>query len=257
MRRLGQLMPPMRGLLPLVALLLVWEIAQTGLSPNLPKPSTWWTAIVDLSARGSLWSALGETLWTFLVGLSAGCILGFGFGLLIGTNIVVRQWSSMLLEYLRALPPPVVIPIAVLIAGYTPSMKISVIAITASWPVLLNTVSGVANIGSRLFDVARGVRMSWAESLVKIVVPATIPDFLLGVRVAMAIGIVTTLLVEMFTGLPGIGVLLMLAQRAYDSAQVFGLLAIVGILTFLLSLIFAIVEGLVLSRWPPRDGAIR
>jgi ABC-type nitrate/sulfonate/bicarbonate transport system permease component len=89
------------------------------------------------------------------------------------------------------------------------------------------------------------------------VIPATIPDFLLGVRVAISIAIITTLLVEMFTGLPGIGVLMMLGQRAYDSAQVFGLLAIVGVLAFLLGLIFAILEGVVLRRWPPRHGALR
>jgi ABC-type nitrate/sulfonate/bicarbonate transport system permease component len=255
-RQFANFIPPARGLLPLVALLVLWEVAQRGLSPNFPRPSLWWTALVNLAANGMLRPAVEATLWTFVAGLSAGCIAGFGLGLIIGTSVVVREWSGMLLEFLRALPPPVTIPIAVLIAGYTPSMKITVIAITASWPVLLNTVAGVANIRSLLFDVARSLRFSRAESLWTIVIPATIPDFLLGVRVAISIAIITTLLVEMFTGLPGIGVLMMLGQRSYDSAQVFGLLAIVGALAYLLGLIFAILEGVVLRRWPPRHGAL-
>lgn len=256
MRRLAQNLPSARGLFPLALLLVLWEILQ-GPSATFPRPSIWWMAVVNLAATGALWPGVQATLWTFVSGLFIGCILGFGLGILIGTNTAVRQWSSMLLEYLRALPPPVIIPIAVLIAGYSPSMKIAVIAITASWPILLNTITGVANIRSLLFDVARSLRMSRIEMLRKIVVPATIPDFLLGVRVALSIAIVTTLLVEMFTGLPGIGVLMILGQRSYDSAQVFGLLAIIGVMAFLLSLIFATIEGVVLRRWPPRHGAVR
>jgi ABC-type nitrate/sulfonate/bicarbonate transport system permease component len=257
MRRLTAFMPSPWGFAPLVIGLLVWQIAQQGPSPNFPRPSLWWTAIVQLAQSGALRPAVEATLWTFVAGLALGCIAGFALGLLIGTSVTVRQWSSMLLEFLRALPPPVTIPIAVLIAGYSPGMKVAVIAITASWPVLLNTITGVANIRSLLFDVARSLRLSRAESMWKIVIPATIPDFLIGVRLALSIAIITTLLVEMFTGVPGIGVLMTLAQRAYDSAQVFGLLAIVGVLAFLLGLIFAIVEGVVLRRWPPRHGALR
>ncbi len=253
-RRLGRSLPPARGLAPLIVLLVLWEVVQQGSSPDFPRPSLWWVAMASLAGKGVLWPAVLATMWTFILGLSLGCVAGFILGLLIGTSVAVREWTHLLLEFLRALPPPVTIPIAVLIAGYSPSMKIAVIAITASWPVLLNTVAGVANIRSLLFDVARALRLTRLQSLWMIVIPATIPDFLLGVRVAISIAIVTTLLVEMFTGLPGIGVLMILGQRGYDSAQVFGLLAIIGVLAFGLSLIFAVVENAVLRRWPPRHG---
>ncbi len=256
MRRMLQTLPPARGLIPLVILLLAWQAFQ-GPSPNFPRPSTWWVSVIHLSATGSLWPAIQSTLWTFVAGFAISCVVGFGLGILIGTNVAAREWSGMLLEYFRALPPPVTIPIAVLIAGYSPSMKIAVIAITASWPVLLNTITGVASIHNLLFDVGRSLRMSRPKMLWTIVIPATIPDFLLGVRVALSLAIVTTLLVEMFTGLPGIGYLMMLGQRSYDSAEVFGLLAIIGVMAFMLSLIFVAVEGAVLRRWPPRHGAAR
>lgn len=254
MRRMTNLLPPLRGLLPLAVLLLAWQILQ-GPSVDLPPPSAWWFAVLAVAGKGALWPALAATLWTYLAGLTLGCLLGFGLGILIGTNRPLREWLSMLLEFLRALPPPVIIPVAVLIGGYSPSMKVGVIAITASWPILLNTVTGAINVQGLLLEVARALRMSRIEMLWTIVIPATIPDFLIGMRIAMSVAIVTTLLVEMFTGLPGIGVLMMLAQRSYDSAQVFGLLAIVGILAFGLSLLFAIIESLILRRWPPRHGA--
>ena len=69
---------------------------------------------------------------------------------------------------------------------------------------------------------------------------------------AVSLAIVITLLVEIFTALPGIGVLMVQGQRNYNSAQVFGLLALVSVLAYALTLMFAVIEGVVSSRWPPR-----
>ena len=136
-------------------------------------------------------------------------------------------------------------------------MKIAVIAITTIWPVLLNTIVGVAQIQSLTLDVARSLRMPWGVILVKVVVPATIPAFLLGVRIAVPLGIIITLVIEMFTGLPGVGRLMILAQRNFNSAEVFGLLSLVGLLGFALNLLFTVAEEMILSRWPPRITARR
>jgi ABC-type nitrate/sulfonate/bicarbonate transport system permease component len=255
MRRFGALLPPARGLLPLVLVLVVWQLVQSGPSPHFPAPSSWWGAVHVLARNGSLGPAVAATLWTFLAGLAAAAAIGFGLGLLIGTVEPARRWSGLLLEYFRALPPPVLVPIAVLMLGYSPSMKIAVIAFTGLWPVLLNTVSGVAQIRGMLADVARSLRLTGAETLWKIVIPATIPSFLLGVRVAIPHAIIITLVVEMFTGLAGIGGLMIAAERNFNSAAVYGLLVLVGLLGLLLNLLFTLAEGIVLRRWPPRWSA--
>ena len=78
------------------------------------------------------------------------------------------------------------------------------------------------------------------------------PGFLLGVRVAIPLAIIVTLLVEMLTLLPGIGSLIVRAQREYQSAQVYGLLVLIGMLGFLLNNGFVLIEGFVLRHWPPR-----
>lgn len=254
LRRISGMLPPPIGLLPLVVALVVWQVVAAQDSPNFPPPSTWWKAIHDLMADGSLGPAVAATLKNFAAGLALACVIGFALGLLIGVMAGVRRWTGMLLEYLRALPPPVVVPIAILMLGFSPSMQIGVIAFTTAWPILLNTVSGVAAIRGLLIDVGCSLRMPWGVRMVKIVIPATLPSFLLGVRVAVSLAIVITLLVEMFTGMPGIGLLMVSGQRNYNSAQVFGLLAVVGLLAFCLTLCFSLVEGAVLSRWPPRRG---
>jgi ABC-type nitrate/sulfonate/bicarbonate transport system permease component len=251
-RRLAQL-PPAAGLLPLAVALLAWELLATGRSPHFPPPSAWGKAIAALGANGLLMPALAATLVTLLASLAIASAFGFLLGLLIGTLTGLRNWSGMLLEYLRAIPPPVLIPVAVLMLGYSPAMKIVVIAFASIWPVLLNTSSGVAQIRGMLLDVARSLRLSWTETLVKVVVPATIPSFLLGVRVAVPHAVIITLVVEMFTGLTGIGGLMIGAQRNFNSAAVYGLLVVVGCIGLILNLLFAAMEGAILRRWPPRQ----
>jgi ABC-type nitrate/sulfonate/bicarbonate transport system permease component len=246
--------PPLRGLLPLALLLIAWQVLQQGPSPSFPAPAAWWVAGHQLAVRGVLAPAVLSTLWTFFIGLALAGLLGFVLGLLIATVGAARRWTAFLLEYLRALPPPVMVPIAVLILGYSSTMKISVVVITAFWPVLLNTIAGVTTVQGLLMDVGRSLRMPWHARLLKIVIPATVPSLLLGLRIALPLAIVITLLVEMLTGLPGIGRLMIAGQRNFNSPQVFALLVVVGVLGFALNLIFVVVESAVLRRWPPRVG---
>jgi ABC-type nitrate/sulfonate/bicarbonate transport system permease component len=249
---MSRLLPAWRGLAPLALGLALWQWLVPANAPNFPPPSVWWVAVEQLARNGLLLPAVFETLWTFLAGLGLAIVGGFALGVLIGTVRQVRDWTALLLEFLRALPPPVVVPIAVLMMGFAPAMKLTVIAVTAAWPILLNTVAGVSAVPPLLSDVGRSMRMPWHERVLRIVVPATVPALLVGVRVAVALAIVITLLIEIFTALPGIGVLMVQGQRNYNSAQVFGLLAVVGVLAWVLTIAFALVEGVVLSRWPPR-----
>jgi len=80
-----------------------------------------------------------------------------------------------------------------------------------------------------------------------------VPDFLIGVRVAIPLAIIITLLVEMMTGLPGIGSMIVTSQRQFRSAEVYGLLVLVGLLGFLINIGFNAVERRILRRWPPLE----
>ena len=86
--------------------------------------------------------------------------------------------------------------------------------------------------------------------MIKIVIPATIPSLLLGVRVALPHTVIITLVVEMFTGAVGLGGLMIMAERNFNAAAVFGLLVVVGLLGFGLSALFNILQRAILKRWP-------
>jgi ABC-type nitrate/sulfonate/bicarbonate transport system permease component len=252
MHRFLKELPPKSGFIPLLAALLLWQLLAVGPSPNFPPPLRWVTAIYQLAQDGPLLAALSDTLVTFLIGLAAAALLGFVLGLLIGTSKYVRNGTSWVLEFLRATPPPVLVPIAVLVIGYTSLMKVFIIAIAALWPILLNTVSGVGQIGPVTMDVSRALRLSWSAQMFKIIIPASIPSFLIGMRSAVPLAIIITLLVEMLTGIPGLGFMMISSQRNFNSPQVFGLLVLVGLVGFLLNYAFSVIESAVLRRWPPR-----
>ncbi len=252
LQRLRTSLPPLRGLLPLVLLLLVWQWLQSGPSPYFPAPSQWWSAAVRLFERDHLLAAFGATTWSFLVGLAGAVVLGTLIGVLIGASARAARALGPLLEFLRAVPPPAVVPVAALLMGYASSMKLTVIVLSALWPILLNTASAVQQIDPLLMDVARSFRLGPLERIRRIILPSIVPSLLLGIRVAIPLAIVVALLVEMLTSLPGIGALMIRSQRNFQSSEVYALLVLVGLFGFVVNDIFAIIESIILRRWPPR-----
>jgi ABC-type nitrate/sulfonate/bicarbonate transport system permease component len=245
-------LPALRGLLPLVLLLAAWQALGPHGSPYFPPPSTWWTGVATLARAGRLMPALSSTLLTFVLAIAIACILGGATGILIGRSAAARRALGPLLEFCRGLPPPVIVPVAVLVLGYVEGLKLVIVVSVAVWPILLNTAAATGALSELLGDVTRTLRLGRLATLRKIVVPAAIPAFLVGVRGAVPLAIIITLLVEMITSLPGIGSLIVLSQRQFRSAEVYGLLVLVGLLGFALNNLFVVIEGLVLRRWPPR-----
>jgi ABC-type nitrate/sulfonate/bicarbonate transport system permease component len=245
-------LPSARGLLPLVVLLGAWQILQTGNSPYFPPPSDWWNGLVLLAKSGRLYPALSATTVTLLLGLAVAVVIGAGGGLIIGVSPRFGRAVGPLLEFLRAIPPPAVVPVAILFMGYDERMKLTVVVLAAIWPVLLNTSSAAERIHPLLLDVARSFRLSALDRMRLIVLPSVVPAILLGIRVALPVAIVVTLLVEILTSVEGIGALMIGAQRNFQSPQVYGLLVLIGLFGLCVNNMFAVFEAVLLRRWPPK-----
>jgi ABC-type nitrate/sulfonate/bicarbonate transport system permease component len=252
LRMVRDTLPPGRGLLPLLLLLVVWQFLQSGPSPYFPAPSQWWTAAGNLFNREHLVLAFAATTLTFLEGLALAIILGAVLGVLVGVSERAARALDPMLEFMRAIPPPVMVPVAALLIGYNGTMKLTVIVLSALWPILLNTTSAVRQIDPLLIDVARSFRLSTAQRIRRVIFPAVVPALLIGIRIAIPLAIVVTLLVEMLTSLPGIGAVMIRSQRNFQSSEVYALLVLVGLFGFVVNDLFAIIEGVIMRRWPPR-----
>ena len=86
--------------------------------------------------------------------------------------------------------------------------------------------------------------------------PSIVPALMLGIRVAIPLAIVVTLLVEMLTSLPGMGALMIRSQRNFQSSEGYALLVLVGLFGLVINNAFLVIEGIVLRRWPPRTMSI-
>jgi ABC-type nitrate/sulfonate/bicarbonate transport system permease component len=245
-------LPAARGLLPLLLLLLLWQMLQPGPSPYFPGPARWWTATVGLYERERLLSAFASTTWSFLEGLALAVVAGAVIGVTVGASKRAARALQPLLEFMRAIPPPVTVPVAALLIGYNETMKLTVVVLSALWPILLNATSAVRQIDPLLLDVARTFRLSPAARLTRIILPAIVPSILIGIRIAIPLAIVVTLLVEMLTSLPGIGALMIRSQRNFQSSEVYALLVMIGLFGFVVNDVFAVVEAFIMRRWPPR-----
>jgi ABC-type nitrate/sulfonate/bicarbonate transport system permease component len=102
-------------------------------------------------------------------------------------------------------------------------------------------------------DVARSFRLGALERIRRVILPAIVPSLLLGIRIAIPLAIVVTLLVEMLTSLPGIGAVMIRSQRNFQSSEVYALLVLIGLFGFVVNDLFAVVEGAIMRRWPPRS----
>lgn len=247
-------LPPGIGFLPLVLGLLIWQLVMAGTdSPFFPPPSEWFRAIVDDHG----WAVLRElaaTLQTWVIGLGIASVVGSIVGVIIGFSTLLYRMTSPLIEFLRVLPSPVVLPIAALAFGQGEKTQIFLVAFASVWPVLLNTVVAAKGVEPVLREVAQTLGLSRRQEIRKIILPHTVPSIVIGIRVAAPIALILTILAEMLSPNEGIGALLNRAQVAYHADEAFGLLVVVGIFGYALNSAINHGEALILRRWPSRGG---
>ena len=244
-------LPPLRGLLPLVIGLVLWELLQRQPSPYFPRPSLWWDAVVVLWDTDLLVPAVLATLRTFAYALVLATVVGTLIGTLVGRSRLADKLLGPLFEFCRVLPPAAIVPLAVLFAGYTENMKLTVVVFAAIWPVLLQVRSAARSMEEVRLEMGRSLQLSRLRSAQKILFPSLLPAILLGVRVAAPSVLIIVLLVEIITQVPGLGGLIITAQRNFLSAQVYGLVVIAGVLGLLVNSLVSLLEGVAL-RYMPR-----
>ena len=239
---------PVRGLIPLVAALALWQLLGDPSSPYFPPPSKWYTATVPLLENGLLLPALGWTTLTFVVGLGLATLVGSTLGVLVGASRAADRALGPSLEFLRILPAASLVPVAALILGYTMQMKLAVVILPATWPILLSCRAARRALSAVLMDVPRTLGLSRRERYSKVVLPAMARAVLLGIRVSAPLALIITILVEIVTRINGLGALLGAAQVNFLSGQVYGLLVIAGLLGYLVNLLVTNLEGVVSAR---------
>ncbi len=221
------------GLVVAAALLLAWEGAvRTGAVSfdALPAPSAVVGAARDLMATGELPVAVVHTLRVTVTGWVAASVIGVGLGTPLGRNATVHRWSMTSFEAAKAVPPITLVPAALLLFGFSLWMELSLVVFAGVWPVLINTVGGIHQVPTELLDVARTAGLGRWSTIRLVVLPAALPEIIVGLRLSLSLCLVLAVIAEMLGNPAGIGNALILAQQGLRPADMFVYVTAAGLL---------------------------
>ncbi len=229
-------------------LVAVWWFASSG-STDVYRPplSRILVAFRETWFGRRLLDDVAPSLARLAVGYAVALAVGVGLGLVLGSSRPLRALTEPVLEFLRAIPPPVLVPIVMLVAGIGDLMKVLVIVSGCLWPVLLNTVEGVRAVDETLADTCRVYRVGGALRLRHLVLRAASPQIVTGARQALSIGIILMVISEMFAASSGLGFTVVQFQRGFAIPEMWSGVLLLGLLGVVLSLGFRVVEARVLG----------
>ena len=232
-----------------IALLAVWWVASANsTSYYLPPLSKILSTFDDVWFSSRFADDVVPSLLRLLGGFTVALVLGVALGILVGSSRAVRAFCEPVLEFLRAVPPPVLVPVLMLFAGIGDTMKVLVIVSGCVWPILLNTVEGVRAVDEVLTQTCECYRIGGRARLTTLVLRSASPQIMAGVRQALPIGIILMVISEMFAASNGLGFTIIQFQRTFNVTEMWTGILLLGILGFLLSLVVRIVDRRVL-RW--------
>lgn len=242
-RSLGHLLA-----LPVLLVGAWWLWARTSTSFWVPDPTQLVQVFADVWISERLVDDVLPSLGRLLLGLGIAVVLGVSLGLIIGSSTVVRRLCEPVLEFLRAIPPPIIVPVLIIIVGVDSTMHVTVIALGCLWPILLNTIEGVRAIDEVVHRTATAFGITGPHRLVRITLPAAAPFCITGARQALSLGLILMVISEMFAASSGIGFTIVQFQRSFAVPEMWSGIFLLGLIGILLAAVFGQVERRVL-RW--------
>lgn len=234
--------------LPAIIVAAWWAATLGAHSPFVPKPTDLVTDLFRVWLGSAFFDDVVPSLSRLLLGLAISVVLGITLGILIGSWKWVRWLLEPALEFLRAAPPTVLIPVLLLVIGINDTMKVTIIVLGCLWPILLNTISGVRSIDSVLAESARIYGITGWARLRHLVLPGASPQIMTGVRQSLSVGLILMIVSEMFATTDGIGFAIVGFQNSVSMPEMWSGILLLGIIGIVLSVIFSQVQKRVL-RW--------
>jgi ABC-type nitrate/sulfonate/bicarbonate transport system permease component len=234
------------GVVLIIVLLGLWEIVtDTKLvhSPSLPPVSAILVDWLRLIVNGTLIAQLGPSLVRIAVGYVAAVIVGVAIGLAMGYYRIAYNLLEPLTELLRPIPSPAYIPLAIIFLGLGDEMKFFVVFFACIFPVLLNTYSGVSAIDPVQLNTGRTFRLTRAQTVRKIVLPAALPSILTGMRISVGLSLIVVVIAEMVASNTGIGAFILNAQRFFNVTDMYAGIFTLALLGYGLNALFLRAEA--------------
>jgi NitT/TauT family transport system permease protein len=230
-----ELLHDRRLIYPLVMLasVIVWQVVSDLTMPIIVPPPAevaraFWKSLLD----GRLVESVAISYFRILAGWSIGCALAVPLGLLAGRNRMVRMMLEPYVEFFRFIPPIAFITLFMIWFGLGETAKIMLIVYTTLFVTFLNTMAGAMAVDREKIRAAQCMGASDAQIFRHVVVPATVPHIITGVRLAMGNAFMTVIAAEFIAAEAGIGHMIFASRLFAQTEFVFLGIIVLGVMGF-------------------------
>lgn len=235
----------------IAAFLAVWELApRIGLVDKvfLPPFSEVVTAWLTIAGNGQLWEHVSASLSRALAGLAVAIVASIPLGIAIAWYRPVAEFLNPLLELFRNTAALALLPVFILILGIGETSKVALVIYASSFPILLNTISGVRTVDPLLIKSARSLGLSPIRLFQKVILPAAVPTIFTGLRMAAASSILVLIAAEMVGAKAGLGYLITASQLNFQIPNMYAGIVTIALVGVVFNGILVAIEGR-LSGW--------
>lgn len=230
-----------------LVLVLWWVLSANSTSTFFPPLKNILTQLWDLwvlgDARTQLWSSLEH----FAVGYSVAGVGGVLVGALLWKFHRVGDAVSPVLYFVYVIPTAALLPAIMAIMGIGSSMQITIIALAAIWPTLLNTLDGMRGTDPVKLDTARAMHMSSTRTVWTVVLPGAMPQIMAGLRHSLQISVIMMVVSELVASRSGIGFFILDAQQRFAITDMWTGIIVLALIGCVLTFLFILVERVVLA----------
>ncbi len=179
-------------------------------------------------------------------GWSIAALVGIGLGLVLGRCARAAAFFDPLVRFGIAVPPPALLPFAIVLIGIGSTMSIFLIAFGTVWPILLNTIDGARRVDPLVQQTSRALHLSRRRFVTSVLLPAASPQIMAGVRVSLATGLILMIISELYAATNGIGFAIVQAQRSFVVLDMWAGIVLLALLGLVINIIYLQIERRVL-----------
>lgn len=223
--------PALARTLSVVVTLGIWEWYGRGVDPIfLSYPSAIVAAVPIMLGKGELQTAMSASVQGFVIGFGLAILVGTVVGLFVGRYRLIDHLLSVQINALYSTPNVALIPLLILWFGLGLRSKIVIIFLAAVFPILINTYGGVRNVSRGLVEIAQAEGANEGQVFRRIIVPASLPFIMAGIRLAVGRAVVGMVVAEMFTAITGLGGSIVYYSNAFATDKLFVVIIVLALL---------------------------
>ncbi|MGW0760046.1 ABC transporter permease [Streptomyces sp. NPDC002814] len=184
---------------------------------------------------GAFWSALGDTLTGWALGLAIAACAGIVVGVIISVVPYLREATASTIEFLRPIPSVALIPLAILLYGNELRSVLLLVVYASFWQVLIQTLYGVQDLDPVADETARSYGLGTWARIRHVLWPTALPYVMTGIRLAAAVALILAITAELIIGAPGLGNRIGVAQTSQAVPEMYALIVVTGLLGLLIN----------------------